>query len=433
MRVLDRQVLELNPLRQDAHKIIEVSIEAVLPDAAVKSALKDKDFNKAVTVIAIGKAAWRMAQASCSVLGDQIRQGLIVTKYGHSQGALPNFEIVEAGHPIPDENSVLGAEKALEMVSITDPKEDLILFLVSGGGSALFELPQPGLNLREIMDITDQLLSRGANISEMNTVRKHLSRVKGGRFAEACGQTELFAVVLSDVIGDPLEVIASGPAFADSSTSAEAFNVLDKFNITYSDQVKAAIDRETPKSLPFSESIITGSVAKFCDAAAAACEALGYLPIILSTEMTGEASELGQTLASLAREALLGKGSPYKLRPPCAIILGGETVVHLSGKGKGGRNQETALAAAFGIQDLDHVVIFSVGSDGTDGPTDAAGGIVDGHTLERIRSAGLNPCELLAENDSYHALQVSGDLIMTGPTGTNVNDLMVVLIGEGNK
>lgn len=418
-------------LRQDALTIIDAAIEAVLPEAAVQAALKNRAITKAVTVIAIGKAAWRMAEASYAVLGEKIKQGLIVTKYGHSQGALPKFEIIEAGHPIPDENSVLGAERALDMVSVTDSKVDLILFLVSGGGSALFELPQLGLDLSDIMEITDQLLSRGATITEMNTVRKHLSRVKGGRFAEACGQTEIFTVVLSDVIGDPLDVIASGPAFPDPSTSAEAFEVLDKFGIAYSAKVKAAIEKETPKSLGFCESIITGSVSTLCDAAAEACEALGYAPIILSAEMTGEASELGQTLAAFAREILLGKSVRYKLRPPCALVAGGETIVHLRGKGKGGRNQETALAAAVGIQDLDHVVIFSVGSDGTDGPTDAAGGMVDGYTLDRIRSADFNPGQLLVENDSYHALQVSGDLVMTGPTGTNVNDLMVVLIGEG--
>lgn len=423
----------MNSLRQDALIIIDSAIDAVLPEAAVQAALKDRAITKAVTVIAIGKAAWRMAHASHLALGEKIRRGLIITKYGHSQGALPNYEIIEAGHPIPDENSVLGAEKALEMVSTTDENEDIILFLVSGGGSSLFELPLLGLNLSEIMDITDQLLSRGANITEMNTVRKHLSSVKGGRFAEACGQTELFSVVLSDVIGDPLDVIASGPAFPDPSTSVEAFKVLDKFGIAYSAKVKAAIEKETPKSLGFCESVITGSVTTLCDAAAAACEVLGYPPIILSTEMTGEASELGRTLAALAREILLGKSSPYKLRPPCALIAGGETIVHLRGKGKGGRNQETALSAAFGIQGLDHVVIFSVGSDGTDGPTDAAGGLVDGNTLARIRSAGFDPKKLLAENDSYHALQISGDLIRTGPTGTNVNDLMVMLIGEDNK
>lgn len=418
----------MNPIRQDALGIIKSSMDAVLPEAAVHAALKNRAITKAVTVIAIGKAAWRMAEASYSVLGEKIKQGLIVTKYGHSQGTLPKFEIIEAGHPIPDENSVLGAERALEMVSVTDSKVDLILFLVSGGGSALFELPQLGLDLSDIMEITDQLLSRGANITEMNTVRKHLSRVKGGRFAEACGQTELLVIVLSDVIGDPLDVIASGPAFPDPSTSAEAFEVLDKFGIVYSAKVKAAIEKETPKSLGFCESIITGSVSTLCDAAAAACEALGYAPIILSTEMTGEASELGRTLASFAREILMGKSGRYKLRPPCALVAGGETIVHLRGKGKGGRNQETALSAAFGIEDLDRVVIFSVGSDGTDGPTDAAGGMVDGYTLARIRSAGFNPGQLLAENDSYHALQVSGDLIVTGPTGTNVNDLIVVLI-----
>ncbi|SCZ79901.1 glycerate kinase type-2 family protein [Acidaminobacter hydrogenoformans] len=420
----------MTKLRKDALKIVEASIEAVLPEKAVRDALQAKSIDKEVSVIAIGKAAWRMANAAFQVLGDQIRQGLIITKYDHSQGPIPNFKIIEAGHPIPDENSVTGASKALKMVSSLDDKKDFILFLVSGGGSALFELPQSGLTLEDVIGVTDLLLSRGADIKEMNTVRKHLSRVKGGRFAEACGTTELYAVVLSDVIGDPLDVIASGPAFPDPSTSEEAFKVLDKFDIYCSAEIKKAIENETPKALGYCDSVVTGSVTKLCDAAASVCEALGYPPFILSTEMTGEASELGRMMSSIAREILKGTKSPYKLNPPCAIIAGGETIVHLKGKGKGGRNQETALAAAFGIQDLEHVVIFSVGSDGTDGPTDAAGGMVDGKTLARIRSAGFNPSQLLAENDSYHALEVSGDLVITGPTGTNVNDLMVVLIKE---
>lgn len=415
-------------LRTDALEIIKGSIEAVLPEKAVQDALRGKSIDKAVTVIAIGKAAWRMANASFLVLGDQIRQGLIITKHDHAQGLIPNFEIIEAGHPIPDAHSLTGAAKALKMVSSLDEKEDFILFLVSGGGSALFELPQSGLTLEDVMGITDLLLSRGADITEMNIVRKHLSQVKGGRFAEACGSTELYAVVLSDVIGDPLEVIASGPAFPDPSTSEEAFKVLEKYDIQYSEAVRSAIEKETPKTLRACESIITGSVTKLCDAAASACKALGYSPLILTTEMTGEASELGRMMSSMAREILKGSKSPYKLKPPCAILAGGETVVHLKGKGKGGRNQEAALAAAFGIEGLEHVVIFSVGSDGTDGPTDAAGGMVDGSTLARIRSAGFNPEHLLADNDSYKALKVSNDLIVTGPTGTNVNDLMVVLI-----
>jgi hydroxypyruvate reductase len=424
-----KQVKDMSQLRQDAWTVIKESIRAVLPDSAVRDALNKKTIDKEVTVIAIGKAAWNMARAAKDQLGDKVVRGLVVTKYDHSNGPIPGFEIIEAGHPIPDHNAVAGAGKALEMVSGLTEK-DMILLLVSGGGSALFEKPLEGLELEDIMDITDQLLSRGADIVEMNTVRKHLSMVKGGRFAEACKGVEIYVAVLSDVIGDHLDVIASGPAFPDTSTSGDAFRILDKYGITVEDHIREAISIETPKVLQHCESVITGSVTKLCEAAASSCEALGYKPLILSASVDCEAKEAGRMLASLAREAVLSSKSAYKPEAPCAFIAGGETVVHLKGKGKGGRNQEVALSAATGIENLDNVLIFSVGSDGTDGPTEAAGGMVDGGTLERVRQSGILPEVYLEMNDSYHALEASGDLIVTHATGTNVNDLMVVLVGR---
>lgn len=420
----------MDTLKRDAHLIMEAAIQAVMPGTAVENALRGMLTDHGITVISIGKAAWTMANAACAVLGDQIRQGLIVTKYQHAQGPIPNFEIIEAGHPVPDENSVRGAERALQMVADLEAHRDFILLLVSGGGSALFEQPLDGLSLGDIQGITDKLLAGGANITEMNTVRKHLSQVKGGRFAEACGEVELRLIVLSDVIGDPLEVIASGPAFPDASTSEQAFDILKRYDIPINPACRRAIERETPKSLKPIQSIMAGNVEKLCEAAARQCEALGYTPVILSTRIENEASEFGAALAAMASEVVRNSGSQYSIKPPCALIFGGETVVHLKGKGKGGRNQELALSAAFGIEGLDKMLIFSVGSDGTDGPTDAAGGMVDGKTLERIRLAGFDPRALLDDNDAYRALSLSGDLIMTGPTGTNVNDLMVALIGK---
>lgn len=422
----------MNALRQDAWTIIRESLQAVLPDSAVKAALNNKMIDKDVTVIAIGKAAWNMAKAAKDQLGDQVVRGLVVTKYEHAKGPIPGFEIIESGHPIPDENSVRGAGRALEMVSQLSAEKDMILFLVSGGGSAIFEKPLEGVELVDVMEITDQLLSRGADIVEMNRVRKHLSAVKGGRFAEACGDVEVYVALLSDVIGDHLDVIASGPAFPDTSTSEDAFMVLEKYGVTVEDHIREAILQETPKALQHCENVITGSVTKLCESAAEACAKLGYTPLILSTSVDGEAKEVGRMLASFAREIATGMLGGYKLEAPCALIAGGETVVRLQGKGKGGRNQEVALSAAIGIEGLDNVVVFSVGSDGTDGPTEAAGGMVDGGTLGRILEKGIPAEVYLDQNDSYHALEAAGDLIITRATGTNVNDLMIVLAGKGH-
>jgi len=416
----------MEKLREDAHKIIEDSIKAVMPDAAVKEALKKKNFQKRnIYIVAIGKAAWHMAKASYDVLGDKIVKGLVVTKYQHSQGEIPHFSIVEAGHPIPDENSVLGATLALEMAS-TLTADDQLLFLISGGGSALFEKPAENVSLNAIMAITSQLLSCGADIVAINTVRKHLSAVKGGRFAEQC-KANIYAIVLSDVVGDRLDAIASGPAYPDTSTSKEALEIIKKYDIAVDASVLKAIENETPKHLDHVETSVSGSVRALCEAAATSAKALGYQPFILSTSLDCEAKEAGKFLASIARQIADGTQNSFFKRP-CAVIVGGETVVHLIGNGKGGRNQEMALSAAIGIEELENVVLFSVGSDGTDGPTDAAGGLVDGNSIKRMRQSGRIPEAELDDNNAYNALLASGDLIITGATGTNVNDLSVILI-----
>lgn len=411
-------------IREDAFVIIQESIKAVLPEAAVIKALEKKDFSGNIVVIAVGKAAWNMACAAKKKLGDKVSKGIVVTKYEHSRGPIQGFEIIEAGHPIPDENSVKGATKALELVSNLN-KGDYVIFLVSGGGSAIFEKPMEGIELEDIMNITNQLLGCGADIIEINAVRKHLSAVKGGRFALQCKNTNIFSIVLSDVLGDRLDAIASGPAYPDNSTSEEALKVIEKYKLKVNEQIIETLKIETPKEINNCETVITGSVSELCNAASKVAERLGYKTLLLSSTLDCEAKEAGRFIAAMGREI---KSGGSDLKTPIAVIFGGETIVRIRGKGKGGRNQELALSAAMGIEGLKDIVIFSIGSDGTDGPTDAAGGIVDGETSSRIRRvSNIQPEVFLDNNDSYHALKASDDLIITGSTGTNVNDLMVLL------
>lgn len=416
----------MSTLREDAMAMMNDAIQTVLPDAAVIRALEHKTFGGRVVVVALGKAAWNMANAAKIVLGRSIYRGIVITKYAHSKGCIEGFEIIEAGHPVPDKNSVSGAERALEMVADLT-SEDTVVLLLSGGGSALFEKPLEGVTLKEIMDITSQLLRSGAGIIEINTVRKHLSAVKGGRFASHCGDAGIFTVVLSDVLGDRLDTIASGPAYPDASTSEEAIEIIRRYGVNVRESIFHALMLETPKILTRCETVVTGSVTQLCEAAAQSAANLGYQPLILTSTLDGEASEAGKFMAALAREASQDKIHSYGMKKPWALIVGGETIVHLKGKGKGGRNQELALSAALGMEGLKDTLLMAVGSDGTDGPTDAAGGMVDGKTTERIRQSGFKPEQMLEDNDAYNALRASGDLIITGPTGTNVNDVAILL------
>lgn len=409
---------------RDAKKIAHDSIAAVLPDAAVRRALDGRCFARPVRIVAIGKAAWRMADTACRALSEQVSCGVVITKYGHSEGAIPRMEIFEAGHPVPDENGVRAAQRALQLVrGLT--AEDTVLFLVSGGGSALFELPLEGACLEDIADLTRQLLACGADITEINTIRKHLSAVKGGRFGAACAPAQVLCIVLSDVLGDSLDTIASGPAVPDQSTCTDVRRVIEKYALSVPAHLLPLLETETPKALCGVETQITGNVTALCAAAAGSAGALGYTPMILTTTLNGEAREAGTTLASIARE-IRASGQPMK--PPCCVIMGGETVVHLRGQGMGGRNQELALSAAKGIDGLEGVCIFSLGSDGTDGPTDAAGGVVTGAFAGEARSRGLDIDAALGQNDSYTLLGQMDALLMTGPTGTNVNDVSVLLV-----
>ncbi len=406
-------------LRNDAELIINNALHAAQPDTAVKKALKQADFGAGrLVLVAAGKAGWQMAKAAVDVLKDRLSGGVVITKYEHSKGPLKGIEIFEAGHPVPDENSYKATQAAIEAVAGLSPG-DTVLFLLSGGGSALFE--KPLIPIKDMERLTRELLASGADIVEMNTIRKRFSSVKGGRFAALCTPARVFSVVLSDIIGDPLDMIASGPAYPDSSTAAQASHIAAKYHLTLTDEMESLLKTETPKTLENVETHITGSVRQLCLAAEDTCRQLGYEPVVLTASLSCAAREAGGFLANIAQYH-------QDTTKSLAFIAGGETVVHLTGHGLGGRNQELALAAAPGIAGMKDTAIFSLGSDGTDGPTDAAGGYVDGTTAGYLADQGIDVFAVLNDNDSYHALERCGGLLKTGATGTNVNDISVLLI-----
>lgn len=406
-------------LRKDADFIIEKSISEVLPEQAVKAAMRNKSFDDGkIYVVAIGKAGWTMAKAASDILGNRIESGICITKYHHVKGGIPQILCCEAGHPIPDRKSFESTKKVINLVSNLN-SNDTVLFLISGGGSALFEMPL--IPAEELEDLTQQLMACGADIVEMNTIRKRVSAVKGGKFAKICEPAKVYSIVLSDIIGDPLDMIASGPAYPDSSTCEQALHIVKKYHLLLSDTTMELLRQETPKNLKNVVTEITGSVRNLCSAAADACLEKGYEPYVLTNELNCEAKEAGAFLAAIAK-------THQNTEKSLAYIAGGETVVHLTGRGKGGRNQELALAAAEGISGLKNTAIFSVGSDGTDGPTDAAGGYCDGDTKKKLDELEIDIYQTLYDNNAYAALQKSNGLIITGATGTNVNDVAVVLI-----
>ena len=413
-----RFLSETQDLRGDAHRIINRALRDALPDTKVREALSRLSLPDSVTLVAIGKAAWVMAKAAVDFLGGRIARGVVITKYDHAQGPLPGLDIFEAGHPVPDGNSFRATQAAIDLVKPLG-RSDTVLFLVSGGGSALFE--QPLCAPEELQDVTRQLLACGADITESNAIRKRLSAVKGGRFAELCAPARVVSVILSDVLGDRLDAIASGPTAPDACTSDMARAIAAKYGLKLTDRVRSLLEQETPKALDNVENHVIGSVRQLCASAAEAATALGYRARVLTAGLCCTARDAGSFLASIAQYHTDAGES-------LAFICGGETVVRLTGHGLGGRNQELALAAAPGIAGLEGVCVFSVGSDGTDGPTDAAGGYVDGQTLSRLRDSGLNVDDVLADNDAYHALLAVDGLIVTGGTGTNVNDVSVLLI-----
>ena len=403
-------------LRSDADQIIQKAIDAVLPDVAVVKALEKKDFGSGrVVLVSVGKAAWQMAKAASGFLGERIDTGIVITKYDHAKGPIAGFELIEAGHPVPDEQSFRGTERALELVSGLS-EEDTVLFLLSGGGSALFE--KPLIPAEELAALTNALLASGADIVEMNTVRKRLGKAHG---CLTLGSESIhdWNIVLSDIIGDPLDMIASGPTYPDSSTCDQAKRIVEKYHLRLSEKAWRLLNTETPKELSNVETTVNGSVRQLSRAAGEAARELGYEPRFLTDCLTCEAREAGRFLGAIAV-------SHQRENRSVAYIAGGETVVHLQGSGKGGRNQELALAAGIALQGLTDTAVFSVGSDGTDGPTDAAGGYADQDSIP----ASLLPeaKHSLENNDAYHFLEKTGGLIKTGATGTNVNDVAVLLI-----
>jgi glycerate 2-kinase len=394
-----------------------------------------------LTLLAAGKAAVPMAEAAFEVLGDRLGSGVVVTRRGQGSGArLPDrLALFEAGHPVPDEGG-LSAVAAIETALERTEESDVVVALLSGGASALLPDPAPGITLEDLQVTTGLLLKSGAPIGDLNAVRKHLSRLKGGRLANLSAPARLGVLLLSDVVGDPLDVIASGPTAPDPTTFADAWSVLERRGVLsrIPEPVRRHLEKgvggilpETPKPGDplFSRvaNVVVGSCRLAAEAAAREAEATGYGTLLLSTFVEGEAREVVRVAVAIGRDILAG-GLP--LPPPACLVWGGETTVTVRGGGTGGRNQEQALAAAIALEGIDGITLMTLATDGSDGPTDAAGGIVDGTTAAAIRAAGVDPVRALDENDSYHALDAGGALLKTGPTGTNVNDLLVVLAGN---
>jgi len=387
-------------------------------------------------IVGAGKATAAMAAAAEEILGDRIEAGAINTKYGHALD-LNRIETFSAGHPVPDEAGVAGTQRQLELVQDLDPNA-LVICLFSGGGSALLPAPAPGLTLAEKQDTTRLLLACGATIDEINALRKHLSAVKGGLLARAAAPARVLGLMLSDVIGDPLDTIASGPTHPDSTTFSDCLELVDRYNLRRElpGQVRQRLEDgsqgqipETPKlsdpCFAQTENLVIGNSTLAIAAATERARTLGYEVLVLTSRLQGEAREAAAALASIAQE--VATANRPIARPAC-IIAGGETTVTLRGDGKGGRNQELALAAALHLDGWSTITLLSGGTDGTDGPTDAAGALVDGKTLTRARAQDLEARTFLDRNDSYSFFKTLNDLVVTGPTGTNVMDLQIILI-----
>jgi glycerate 2-kinase len=442
--------MSLRILRRHALAIFHASVKAVDPAEAIRRHVRveggklraggrryDLERCRHIYVIGAGKAAAVMAGALEGLLGRRIAGGLVNVKYGHT-AKLKRVECNECGHPVPDEAGVAGARRIAD-IAASAGNEDLVLCVISGGGSALLPLPAEPVTLEEKQAVTRLLLQCGANIHEINAVRKHVSAIKGGQLARMCAPAAVLALMLSDVIGDDLDVIGSGPTAPDSSTFGSAKAVLERYGVWEKApaSVRERIERgmageipETPKPgdrlFARVSNVIVGSNKLAVEAAAAKARQLGYRPLVLSTTIEGETRDVARVHAAIAREIVMS-GRP--VRRPCCVISGGETTVTLRGDGLGGRNQEFALAAAGDIAGLDNLVVLSAGTDGTDGPTDAAGAMAFPDTVERARRLGMEARQYLDRNDSYHFFKPLGDLILTGPTGTNVMDIRLVLVG----
>jgi hydroxypyruvate reductase len=442
--------MNTNRARKDAVAIFQAGVTAVDPAVAVRrhverqgNSLKigGRPYNLAdfenIFVIGAGKASAAMAEPLEEILGERLTSGFLNVKYGHSR-PLSRIHVNEAGHPLPDESGWLGAKKIIALLRSTG-KRDLVIFLISGGGSALLPAPAEGLTLEDEQHMTSLLLECGATIHEINAVRKHISSVKGGQLARLAYPAVLVSLILSDVIGDRLDSIASGPTVPDESTFEICLRILEKYGLTARipaavlDYLEKGVRREigeTPKpgdpAFDRTQNVVIASNAQAVEAAAEKARTLGYHSLILSTFIEGETREIARMHTALAKE-IIRSGRP--IRRPACLISGGETTVTIHGPGLGGRNQEFSLAAAIEIDGLDSVVVLSGGTDGTDGPTEAAGAIADSTTAQRGRALGFEPEAYLRNNDSYHFFQPLGDLLVTGPTFTNVMDLHLVLVG----
>ena len=438
-------------LRGHANEIFKAAVQAVDAEQCVRSfvsrsgqmlTINERDYNLSnfdtVYVVGAGKASPRMARHLVEVLGDDLTGGVINTKYEHGE-ELAKIDVVECGHPVPDESGVGGTNRILEILEGADERS-LVVCLLSGGGSAIMPAPVAGCSLEDKQETTRLLLECGANIVELNAVRKHLSKVKGGGLARAAFPATVVALMLSDVIGDPMDVIASGPTVPDTSTYKTCREIFDKYELF--EQLPSSVQsrmndglagqvEDTPKpgdeALGRVQNVVVGSNGLAVEAAEAKAKELGYNTLKLSTRLEGEAREIAHVHAAIAKE-ILSSDAPVQV--PACVIAGGETTVTVRGSGKGGRNQEMALAAAILLKGWGPAVFFSGGTDGTDGPTDAAGAVADGETIERAEATGLSAISYLKDNDAYHFFKPLDDLVMTGPTGTNVADVAMVLVGK---
>jgi hydroxypyruvate reductase len=434
-------------LRRDALGILKAALRAADAGEAVRRRFRITDsqlragpvrlslnrFDR-VYLVAVGKAAAPMAAAIEKILGARLTGGIVVTKHGHASARLKRMEVFESSHPIPDET---GAEAALQVAQLARElnARDLVIVAVSGGASALLPAPLAPVTLAIKKATTDELLRAGADIFELNAVRKHLSALKGGRFAALAYPATIVGLLLSDVIGDPPDVIGSGLTAPDVSTCDDALRVLNKYepSCKIPDRVRQAIERgqETPKPgdaiFDRVHNVIVGSNRLALAAAATEAKARGYRTLVLSSSMQGESREIARAHAQILRE-VIASGNP--VRPPACLLAGGETAVTVRGAGKGGRNQEFALAAAIDLQSSPNCLVLSAGTDGTDGPTDAAGALASGDTIRRACLMDLDAVKSLAGNDSYPFFDALGDLIRTGPTGTNVMDIHLLLAGD---
>jgi len=443
--------VNIKQMREQATLIFDAALRAVDPEEAVFRHVKrngdtveigDKILHlnhyDRILVVGAGKADAPMAKAVEAILGKRITDGVIVVKEGHGL-PLEHIQIHEAGHPVPDRRGIAGTEDVLSLITGAR-KSDLIICLISGGASALLVAPVGDVSLEAKQEVTRLLLACGATIHEINTVRKHLSRAKGGALARLAHPATLISLILSDVVGDNLDVIGSGPTVPDSSTFQQAAQVLKGYGIW--DQVPHSVRRhieggthgrvaETlkPGNPDFEKDAweLVGTNLQALTAASEEAERQGYRPLILSAMVEGETRDVAKVHIAIAKEVVL---SGHPISPPACILSGGETTVTLQGKGKGGRNQEFVLASAVALEREKRIVILSGGTDGTDGPTDAAGAIADGTTLARASKKGLDPLDHLKRNDAYPFFQELGDLLITGPTRTNVMDVRIVLVGK---